>query len=97
MNATQYVTPQNNYVIVEQTKLKKSVSESGLIINELVKYNETLVGKVISISNDPSHKFTVQVGDTVYFTEVGLESRILLDGKEYIVIPETEILGYIRD
>lgn len=97
MSSIQNVVPQNDYVIVEQIKLKKSVSEFGLIINEVVKYHETLGGKVISISDDPSHKFTVQVGDMVYFTEIGLKSKVFIDGKEYIIVPEKEILGYIRD
>jgi len=88
---------ENDYVFIEQIKVEKSVTETGLIvIQDKVKFQDTLHGKVVAVSEHSPYPTTVAVGDIVYFTEVALKTRTKLNGKEYVVIPEKEILAYER-
>ena len=88
------IEAENDYVIVEQIKVNTSVSDGGIVMAEVVKYADTIKGKVIKVSKHSEYPMTVSEGDIVYFTETLVKSHFHLDGKEYLVIPEKDILGY---
>lgn len=97
MTAITDIKVENDYIVVLQSKIKHSKTSSGIILNEIEKWKDTLVGTVVAVSESCSYPLSVSVGDTVYFTEVGVKSKTHLDGKEYLFISEKECLGHISD
>lgn len=89
--------PENEYVFIEEMKVKQTKTESGLYIAEVKQFKDTLEGKIVAVSENSTRPLHVKVGDTVYFTEVGVKSRTTVDGKTYAIMKETDILGYIRE
>jgi co-chaperonin GroES (HSP10) len=90
------IHPEHDFVFVEQIKAKQTTLASGIILAEVNKFKDTLNGKVVAVSKTSEHPMTIELGDSVYFTEVNVKTKTILDGKEYLVISEKDILGYSR-
>lgn len=94
------ITPLFDRVLVERNAAVRTTS-GGIVLPELTnsKSNE---GKVIAVGKglrQPDGKFvppTVQVGDTVLLGEY-LGNEVKLNGKDYILIREEELLGVVEE
>lgn len=89
--------PEHDFVFVEEaSRVRQTKTEFGIIIAEVQKHAEALTGKVVAISETSKYPLTVELGDKVYYNEVGVESRTVIDGKTYAVIREIDIFAYER-
>jgi co-chaperonin GroES (HSP10) len=88
------IEPENDLVFVSQVKVKQTVSASGIILTEVKKFGDVLTGTVVAVSENSEYPLTVKLDNTVYFIEKDIWSKTVLDGKEYLVLQEKNILGY---
>jgi co-chaperonin GroES (HSP10) len=88
------ITPEHDYVFVEHHKLTQTTLSSGLVIAEVNKFSDTLIGTVVAVSKTSPYPLKVEVGDHVYFTEKEVKSKTKIDNKEYLILSEKDILGY---
>lgn len=84
--------PLHNYVLLERIE-EENKTVGGIIIPDNAREKPSS-GKVAAIGNDPD--MTVKVGDIVLFAKwAASANEIKLDGKDYILIKETDILGVL--
>jgi chaperonin GroES len=83
-----------NRVVVEPAVAEEKTA-SGLIIPDTAK-EKPQKGKVIAVSDidEKGNKPTVKSGDTVLYGKYA-GSELSIDGKDYIVMRETDILAVI--
>jgi len=91
------INVEQDYIVVVQNKIKHTRTAGGIILNEIDKFKDTLNGKVVKVSEHSPYPLQVAVGDVVYFTELGVKSKVHLGGVEYLFIKESEALGYLSD
>ena len=90
--------PLGDRVVVEPQK-QEQVTASGIVLPEQAK-EKPVQGKVIAvgrgkIENGKTIPLDVKVGDTVYFNKyAGTEVKI--DGKEYLIMRESDILAIVE-
>lgn len=91
--------PLSNYVLIEPVEIPDT-TPSGLVLPESSKEKPNQ-GKVVAVGEgqitDRGDKIlvTVSQGDVVFFNKYsGIE--IKLEGKKYLLMRDTELLGYIR-
>jgi co-chaperonin GroES (HSP10) len=94
MSTTIGIEPENDYVFVKHERIKRSVTSSGIQIAEVNRHADTISGTVVAVSDHSPYPLTVSVGDTVYFTEKDTKSKTTIDGEEYIVIAEKNLMAY---
>ena len=94
MSTTIGIEPENDYIFVKHEKVKRSVTSTGIQIAEVNRFADTISGTVVAISDNSPYPLTVSIGDTVYFTEKEERTRTTIDGQEYIVIAEKNVMGY---
>ena len=93
------IQPLSDRVLVEPLK-ESEVNKGGIIIPETAK-EKPQQGKVIAVGtgkiDDKGEKqaFNVKVGDTVLMPKYG-GTEIKIDGKEYQIMREDDILGIIQ-
>ena len=94
------IQPLADRVLVEPVK-EDEVKKGGIIIPDTAKEKPT-TGKVISIGtgkvdeNGKKIAFNVKPGDKVLMPKYG-GTEVKLDGKEYQIMREEDILGVIQD
>lgn len=91
--------PLHNYVLLERIdEINKTAG--GIIIPDTAKEKPS-TGKVIAIGDgafdgDDRIPMTVKVGDTVLFAKwASSANEVKIEGKDYILLKETDILGII--
>ena len=92
--------PLNNYVLMERVN-EDNKTAGGIIIPDTAK-EKPVMGRVIAvgdgeIQNGNRMPMTVSVGDTVMFAKWAASlNEVKLDGKDYVLIKETDILGILK-
>ena len=93
------IRPLNDRVVVEPQKAEERTA-GGIFLPETAK-EKPLTGKIISVGqgkqldNGERAQMSVKVGDVVAYTMYG-GSDIKIDGKEYKILHESDILGIIE-
>jgi chaperonin GroES len=91
--------PLHDRLLVERME-QESKTVGGIIIPDTAK-EKPMEGKVIAVGNGTRDEhgnvkpLDVRVGDIVLFAKWG-GTEIKLDGKEYLVMKETDILGIVE-
>ncbi len=91
--------PLNNYVLIQRIE-EESKTAGGIIIPDTAKEKPSR-GHVIAIGdgifeNGARVPMTVKVGDIVLFAKWAASANdVKLDGKEYVLIKESDILGIL--
>lgn len=91
--------PLHNYVLLERIE-EQNKTAGGIIIPDNAKEKPSR-GRVIAVGGgEVSHgtlvPMTVKNGDTVLFAKwASSANEIKLDGKDYVLIKETDILGIL--
>jgi chaperonin GroES len=91
--------PLHNYVLLERIE-EINKTAGGIIIPDTAKEKPSH-GKVIAVGDgafdgDDRVPMTVKVGDTVLFAKwASSANEVKIQGRDYILIKETDILGII--
>ncbi|MBC8432823.1 MAG: co-chaperone GroES [Desulfobacterales bacterium] len=91
--------PLNDRILVKRVE-EKEVTKGGIIIPDTAK-EKPAEGKVVAIGNGKLGKdgkripLTLKVGDRILFGKYG-GAEINLDGEEYLIMNEGEVLGVIE-
>lgn len=91
--------PLSNKIILEAVTAEEK-TKSGLFIPDTINQEKPEQGKVLAVGpgkllkNGERSKMDVKVGDTVIFSKYS-PSEIKLDGKEYLVVSEEDILAIV--
>jgi chaperonin GroES len=99
MAATSF-TPLHDRILVKRTEEKETTSKFGIIIPDSAK-EKPQQGEVISVgkgkSNDEGKVFPLDVkaGDTILFGKYS-GTEIKLDGEEFLIMREEEVLGILK-
>lgn len=92
--------PLHNYILLERME-EDNVTAGGIIIPDNAREKPSR-GRVIAVGNgayvgDVFVPVTVKVGDIVMFAKwAATVNEIKLDGRDYVLIKETDILGIIE-
>ena len=92
--------PLSNHVFIEPVEEDKT-TESGIVIPDTADKEKPMKGKVIAVGEgkrDDNGKLipmSVKIGDVVLFKKYGPD-EIEVDGKEYLVGEESDILAIIE-
>ncbi|MDD3711365.1 MAG: co-chaperone GroES [Patescibacteria group bacterium] len=92
--------PLNNQVIIS-TSSKEEVTKSGIVLPDTMDKEKPEQGEVVAIGpgklldNGSRAEMTVKVGDKVVFKKYSPDD-IKVDGQEYLVINENDILAIIE-
>lgn len=92
--------PLFNNILVERLD-EENVTKGGIIIPDTAKEKPSR-GKVLAVGNGAVledgrvQPMTVKVGDIVLFTKWG-GTEIKLDGKDRVIMKETDVLGIIEE
>lgn len=84
------IQPLGDRVVLQQVAAEET-TKSGIILPESAK-EKPAEGKVMAIGKDVSE---VQKGDTVLYGQYG-PTEIKIDGEEYMVVKEEDILAVIK-
>ncbi|HRT04101.1 MAG TPA: co-chaperone GroES [Kiritimatiellia bacterium] len=87
------LVPMGDRVLVELVK-EEEVVRGGIYIPDAAKEKSTL-GKVVATGNRDA-PFSVKKGDKVLLPKYG-GTEIKLDGKEYQMLPEEDLLGVLEE
>ena len=93
------IRPLQDRVIIKRVK-EEEKSKGGIIIPDTAK-EKPIEGKVVAVGNGKVledgtvRKLDVKAGDTVLFGKYAGQ-EIKLDGSEYLIIREEEVLGVIE-
>lgn len=97
---TMNFTPLKDRVLVKRIEQEER-SPGGIIIPDTAK-EKPMEGKVLAVgsgtrdNNGTVHPLDVKVGDRIMFGKWG-GTEIKLEGIEYVIIKEQDILGIIKD
>ncbi len=92
--------PLHNYVLLERIE-EENKTAGGIIIPDNAKEKPSR-GRVVAVgdgtySGDDKIPVTVKVDDVVLFAKwASSANEVKLDGKDYVLIKETDILGIIE-
>lgn len=92
--------PLHNYVLLERIE-EENKTASGIIIPDTAKEKPSRA-KVIAVGDgafdgDEKIPMTVKTGDVVLFAKwASSANEIKIDGKDYILVKETDILGILK-
>ena len=92
--------PLNNYVLIQRIE-EDNKTAGGIIIPDTAKEKPSR-GRVIAVGdgafeNGARVPMTVKVGDTILFAKwASSANEVKIDGAEYVLIKETDILGIIE-
>lgn len=92
--------PLHDHVVVEVASLEKTKTKGGILLPDTAK-EKPLEGKVIAVGtgqrarNGTAVEMAVKKGDRVIYGKWS-GSEMKLDGKEYLVLRESDILGVIE-
>jgi len=94
------IKPLSDYILIEPIK-EEERTKSGILLPETVDREKSEQGKVIAVgpgkrtSADKIIPMNVKVGQKILFTKYG-PSEIKVDGKEYLIAKQEEILAVIE-
>lgn len=93
--------PIEDCVVVEQIESKNDTSDGGIILPDKVNQRPIIakvlaVGLGVKMDDGSRYPMMLKVGDTVAFPRKSGD-RLLLDGRELIIIPEKYILLRIKE
>jgi chaperonin GroES len=86
-------TPLGQRVLIERVE-ESTTTASGIIIPDNAK-EKPLNGKVVAISKGIAEQGQININDTVVFGKYA-GTELTIDGKEYLVMEEKEILGILK-
>ena len=92
--------PLNNYVLIQRIE-EENKTAGGIIIPDTAKEKPSR-GRVIAVGDGAFEHgarvpMTVKVGDTILFAKwASSANEVKIDGTEYVLIKETDILGIIE-
>lgn len=92
--------PLNNYVLIQRIE-EENKTAGGIIIPDTAKEKPSR-GRVIAVGDGVFEHgtrvpMTVKVGDTVLFAKWASSANdVKIDGNEYVLIKESDILGIIE-
>jgi len=95
------VTPLADRIVVLPEKAgEEKKLPSGIIIPETANKERPEQGKVVAVGMGKYEDgklipLTVKVGDTVLFSTYGFD-EVKIDGKEYFILSESNVLGIIK-
>jgi len=91
--------PLNNYVLIQRIE-EENKTAGGIIIPDTAKEKPSR-GRVIAVGdgafeNGARVPMTVKVGDTILFAKwASSANEVKIDGTEYVLIKESDILGIL--
>jgi chaperonin GroES len=94
------IKPLSDYILIEPIK-EEEKTKSGILLPETADKEKSEQGKVIAVgpgkrtSADKMIPMNVKVGQKVLFTKYG-PSEIKVDGKEYLIAKQEDILAVIE-
>lgn len=94
------IKPISDYIVVEAQK-QENKTKSGIVLPETVEKEKPQQGKVIAagpgkmLENGERAKMQIKEGDKVLFSKYG-PTEVKVDGKEYLMIKEDDILAIIK-
>jgi chaperonin GroES len=93
------IQPLADRIVVEPSS-KEEVSASGIIIPDTAKAEKPERGTVVAVGpgkfdDGKLVPVAVKVGDNVLFSKYGYD-EVKIDGKEYLILPETSVLAIIN-
>ena len=84
--------PLHNYILLE-ILTEENITAGGIIIPDNAREKPSR-GRVVAIGTD--EEIQVAVGETVLFAKwASSANEVRLDGKDYVLIKETDILGIL--
>jgi len=95
------IKPLSDYILIEPIK-EEEKTKSGILLPETADKEKSEQGKVIAVgpgkrtSADKMIPMNVKVGQKVLFTKYG-PSEIKVDGKEYLIAKQEDILAVIEE
>ncbi|MCD6114930.1 co-chaperone GroES [bacterium] len=95
------IKPLADYILIEPFSQEEK-TESGILLPQTAEKEKPEQGKVIAVgpgkktSSGKVIPIDVKVGDKVIFTKYG-PTEIEIDGKEYLIAREDDILAVIED
>lgn len=93
------IKPLSDQVLIEPLKQEKK--RGSIILPETVEKEKAEKGKVVAVGpgkldqNGKRMPLEVKKGDVVIFTKYG-PHEVKIDGKEYLIVKEDEILAIIK-
>lgn len=92
------ISPLSDHVLIEP--LREERKKGGIILPETVEKDRQEKGKIIAVGpgkvkDGKKVPLEVKKGDTVLFTKYG-PNEIKIDGKEYLIAKEEDILAIIK-
>lgn len=94
------IKPLSDYILIEPIR-EEEKTKSGILLPETADKEKSEQGKVIAVgpgkrtSSDKIIAMNVKVGQKVLFTKYG-PSEIKVDGKEYLIAKQEDILAIIE-
>jgi chaperonin GroES len=94
------VKPLSDHILIEPIK-EEEKTKSGILLPDTVEKEKPEQGKVVAVGRGRKSvsgkiiPLEVKVGDKVIFTKYG-PSEIKIDGKEYLIAREEDILAIIE-
>ncbi|MFH1643160.1 MAG: co-chaperone GroES [Patescibacteria group bacterium] len=94
------IRPLLDYVLIEPVK-EEEKTESGILLPQTNAKEKPEQGKIIAVGPGKKVKgsiipLEVKVGQTVLFTKYG-PNEIKVDGKEYLIAKEEDVLAILED
>ncbi len=92
--------PLNDHVIIEPITEDK-ITKSGIVLPDTVDKEKPEKGKIVAVGegkimeNGQRLKMSVKIGDKVMFKKYSPD-EVKIDGKEYLVIREEDIIAIIE-
>jgi len=92
------ITPLSDHVLIEH--LKEDRKKGGIILPETVEKDRQEKGRIVAtgpgkLADGKRIPLEVKKGDVVLFTKYG-PNEVKVDGKEYLIAKEEDILAIIK-
>lgn len=94
--------PLEDHVVVEPVVQEEKTTESGIYLPDTAHKDKPQTGKVVAVGtgrlldNGTRIASEVKVGETVVFAKYS-GSEVELDGKDYIILRDSDILAVVED
>jgi chaperonin GroES len=95
------IKPLADYVLIESIK-EEEKTKSGIILPDTVEKEKPEQGKIVAVGPGKKNKkgelipMSVEPGQKVLFSKYG-PNEIKVDGKEYLIAKEEDLLAIIED
>lgn len=88
--------------ILVKPEEQEQKSKGGLILTDSVQRGQKVYGTVVAVGtgifSQSGEKIpvTVQVGDKVMYIKTEASNKLTLDGEDYLLFNEHELIGFVR-